>query len=102
MYMRIALLTATLAFSLSLHAGTPPKKVATNAPKQTSPKPSRQNTIQTTSFQSGSVNTGSNTTSGGATGKSTTGPANVGGGSKTNPCAVANPPRSCAQIKPAH
>jgi PPE-repeat protein len=104
MYMKSALLTATLAFSLSLHAGTPPKKVVpkANPPKQAVTKPSKQGTIEIGSLQYGVSNTASNPAPGTKQGQSSTGQINVGGGSKTNPCAAANPPKSCAQTKPAH
>jgi hypothetical protein len=105
MCIKTALLAATLAFSLSVHADTKPKKAtpAIKTPKQTTPKPSKQGTIQNESFGLGAVAGSPGTTSGGATGKSTGGPPNLGGsGSKTDPCTLPNPPKSCKQSKPAH
>lgn len=100
MCIKTALFAAALAFSLSVQADNP-KKTPTppKAPKQTTPKPAKQGTIQTDSFGLGSVNTGTTTTSGGGTGKATGGPPNLGGSSKTDPCTLANPPKKCKPSK---
>ncbi len=104
MCIKTALLAAALAFSLSVHADTNPKKATplVKTPKQTTPKPSKKDTIQNDSFSLGAAAGAPGTTSGGATGKATGGPPNLGSGPKTDPCTQPNPPKSCKQSKPAH
>lgn len=102
MCIKTALFAATLAFSLSVHADTKKATSPPKPPKQTTPKPAKQGTVQTDSFGFGTALTSQSATSGGVKGKATGGPPDVGGGSKTDPCTLANPPKSCKQGKPAH